>query len=590
MNLKFPTLNSNFSPDRFTNLQATSMKCCLTVLLWCLGYTLVVAQDLNGLGRQKPVTLHGGINLRGMFYYADGIANRRQPFTYLLTGSPTLSLYGISVLFSFIISEQERSFRQPFNQFGLSPTYKWLTLHGGYRNVSFSPFTLDGYTMLGAGFELRPGKWFVGMMYGRLNRAVVANQNLGDLQAVAFTRRGIAGKLGYGTDTTNIQFSFIKAKDNAASVDYQQVGQDTLGIVPVTPAENLVMSLGGRLGLFKYFYVEAEGALSIYTKNSQTSITIDSSVANIPSLLASLLTINASTESNKALRAAFGYRQKRYGLGLQYRRIDPNFQSMGAYFFQNDLENVTINPMILFWQGKIRFNGSLGIQRDNLSGQKQATARRVIGSVTASAAFTPQLGIDLAYSNFATSQMPVAVKFNDSLRVAQTTQNFSLTPHYFITGTARSHVFTLSVNYMTLTDVGLLSENRNAQSANAFFNYQLTFNASGLNVSAGVHYTRLQMAQLNSGNQGVTLAAGKNFLHKTLLLRLTSSVLQNIQGNAQTMLYTHGLSGTYRVGKHHSFNLNTHYINNQGSAEAQAAGGYPTFTETRGDIGYNFTF
>ncbi len=565
------------------------MKGYLSVLFFCLGYCLM-AQDLTNLGNQKPVTFHGGINVRGMFYHADGIANRRQPFSYLITGSPTLSLYGISIPVTFIVSEQERSFRQPFNQFGLSPSYKWITLHGGYRNVSFSPFTLDGYTMLGGGFELRPGKWHIGMMYGRLNRAVVANQNLGDLQAIAFNRRGMAGKIGYGTDTTHVEFSFIKAKDDVGSIDYQNIGQDTLGIVPVTPAENLVMSLGGRVGFLKFFFVEAEGAVSIYTKNIQSSIAIDSTVANIPSVLASLMTVNASTENNKALRVGVGYRQKKYGLSLQYRRIDPNYQSMGAYFFQNDLENITINPMALLWQGKIRFNGSLGIQRDNLSGQKQATARRVIGSLNASVNFNARLGVDVSYSNFATSQTPVALKFNDSLRVAQTTQNFSFTPHYFITGTARSHVFTLSVNYMTLNDLSVLSQSRNVQSTNAFLTYQISFQGSGLSLSASLNYTRLQMALLASGNQGFTLGAGKSFLNNKLSLRLNSSVLQNLQGNARTMLYTNGLAGTYRTAKRHSFSLNVNYINNQGNAESQAAGGYPAFTEVRGDVGYGFTF
>ncbi|MDJ1485620.1 hypothetical protein QNI16_34335 [Cytophagaceae bacterium YF14B1] len=565
------------------------MKRYLSVLLSCLGYSLL-AQDLTTLSQQKPLTFHGGITMRTMFYHAEGIANRRQPFSYLITGSPTLSLYGFSIPFTFIVSEQERSFRQPFNQFGLSPSYKWITLHGGYRNVSFSPFTLDGYTMLGGGVELRPGKWHIGLMYGRLNRAVVANQSLGDLQAVSFNRRGVAGKIGYGSDTTHVEFSFIKAKDNAASVDYQNIGQDTLGVVPVTPAENLVMSLGGRVGLLKYFFVEAEGAVSIYTKNIRSSMAIDSTVAHIPAWLPALMTINSSTENNKALRGAIGYRQKKYGFSLQYRRIDPNYQSMGAYFFQNDLENITLNPMALLWQGKIRFNGSLGIQRDNLSGQKQATARRVIGSLNASLALSGRFGIEMAYSNFATSQTPIAVKFNDSLRVAQTTQNFSFTPHYFILGTSRNHVFTLSVNYMTLNDLSLLSQQRNVHSTNAFFNYQITFQATGLNLSAGLSYARLQTAMLTSGNQGLTLGVGKSLLHSKLTLRLNSSILQNLQGTAQTMLYTNGLSGSYRATKRHSLNLTVNYIQNQESAESQQAGGYPTFTEVRGDVGYNFTF
>ena len=548
------------------------------------------AQNLENLSKQKPVTLHGGINVRTMFYAANGIPNRRQPFTYILTGSPTLQVYGFSIPFTFIISEQERSFRQPFNQFGLSPTYKWITLHGGYRNLSFSPFTLDGHTMLGVGFELRPGKWHLGFMYGRLNRAVVANQNTAGLQAVGFTRRGFAGKVGYGDEKSNVFASFVKAKDDPNSLDYKNVGQDTLASLPVTPAENLAVSLGGRLGFLKTFFVEGEAAVSIYTNNTESGIKIDSSVADIPKWLGSALTINASTAANKAFRAGAGYKGKIFGLSLQYRRIDPDYQSMGAYFFQNDLENITLNPSLLLWQGKFRFNGSIGTQRDNLAGRKQATAKRVIGSANLSASFTERFGVDFSYSNFATSQNPVVVKFNDSLRVAQTTQNFSLTPHYFIMGSTHSHVFTISLNYMLLNDFSLLSQNRNINSTNAFFNYQYSITQSGLSLFGGLNYTRLNTAQVNSGNQGFTFGGGKGFLKNKLNLRLTSSILQNLQGNTTNLLYTGGLSGGYKLEKKHQFNFLLNYTNNRGSLQTAEQGGYGAFTELRGELGYGFSF
>ncbi|MES2731072.1 MAG: hypothetical protein V4714_04960 [Bacteroidota bacterium] len=558
----------------------------LLVFLACLTIgTVAVGQNLETIRGQKPVTLHGDLSLRTMFYQASGIPNRRQPFSYVLSGSPTLSIYGISVPLSFILSEQERSFRQPFNQFGMSPTYKWITLHAGYRNVSFSPFTLDGYTMLGGGFELHPGKWQVGFMYGRLNRAVVANQLNGDLQPISFSRKGLAGKIGYGNDTSFVALSFIKAKDDPNSIAFKSI--DSIG---VTPAENLAVSLGGRIGIGAYWYAEADAALSLYTANTVSSSKIDSTIANVPTSVLSLMTINASTDASRAYRAVVGYRHKTFGLSLQYRRIDPNYQSMGAYFFQNDLENYTLNPMFVLWSGKFRFNGSMGIQRDNLSGRKQATARRFIGSASASATFTERFGIDLAYSNFATTQTPVAIKFNDSLRVAQTTQNFSITPHYFIIGSQYSHVFTLSLNQMVLNDLSVFGAQRNINSSNAFLNYQFTIVPTGLNLFCGFTYVRLNTAALAAGNQGITFGGGKAFLNKKLSLRLTNSILQNTQGKARSMLFTHGLSGNYRNGKKHQFNLLVNYINNRGNAETQALGGYPQYNEWRGELGYSFGF
>src|SRR5690554_4518031 len=157
------------------------------------------AQDLSQIGQQKPVRVFGGLSVRTMHYQAQGIANRRQPFNFIVSGSPVLSIYGIDIPIQFMLSKKEQSFQQPFNRFGLSPRYKWLTVHGGYRNVHFSPYTLAGHTMLGAGIEMNPGKLRVGLMYGRLNRATGIDTLTQTLAPYSFDRKGLAAKLGYGT-------------------------------------------------------------------------------------------------------------------------------------------------------------------------------------------------------------------------------------------------------------------------------------------------------------------------------------------------------------------------------------------------------
>src|SRR5690606_34542662 len=85
---------------------------------------LVSAQDFSNIQQAKPITLNGSIEARTLFYNASGIQNRREPFSYVLSGSPTVSLYGWQVPLSFSYSKEQKSFRQPFNQFGMSPTYK----------------------------------------------------------------------------------------------------------------------------------------------------------------------------------------------------------------------------------------------------------------------------------------------------------------------------------------------------------------------------------------------------------------------------------------------------------------------------------
>src|SRR5258705_13313305 len=107
-----------------------------------------LSQQVEKMLQSKPVVLSGNLNVTTIFYNAKGIPSRYLPFNYVISGNPVLSIYGIQVPVSFVIGKQQSSFTQPFNQFGLSPSYKWITVHGGYRNLFFSPYTLAGHTFL----------------------------------------------------------------------------------------------------------------------------------------------------------------------------------------------------------------------------------------------------------------------------------------------------------------------------------------------------------------------------------------------------------------------------------------------------------
>ena len=116
------------------------------------------AQDIDNLVHAKPFVISGTAGLGLGTYSSSGISARAKSFSYLFSGSPVVSIYGIAFPLSIVVSDQQKSFTQPFNQYGVSPHYKWITVHGGWRSLTFSPYTLAGYNFLGMGVELNPGK------------------------------------------------------------------------------------------------------------------------------------------------------------------------------------------------------------------------------------------------------------------------------------------------------------------------------------------------------------------------------------------------------------------------------------------------
>jgi hypothetical protein len=48
-------------------------------------------------------------------------------------------------------------------------------------------------------------------------------------------------------------------------------------------------------------------------------------------------------ESYSAYNGGVNLKLKKGMVGVKYERIDPGYKTLGAYYFNNDLENITLN-------------------------------------------------------------------------------------------------------------------------------------------------------------------------------------------------------------------------------------------------------
>src|SRR5690606_17466268 len=144
-------------------------------------------------------------------------------------------------------------------------------------------------------------------------------------------------RLGYGSAANNFSLVILKAKDDSTS----------LGTVPteyrLTPDENLVVSFLTKQTIAKKFLFEVEVAQSLYTKDIRTSIS-GSTGGLMTKIFSSLMANHESTTSSNAVRASAGYQSDLFSLMMRYQRVEPDFRSMGAYYFATDLSNITLEP------------------------------------------------------------------------------------------------------------------------------------------------------------------------------------------------------------------------------------------------------
>ncbi len=538
------------------------------------------AQDLGAIGSQKPFTVNGSLDVRAIGYSANGIAARRSPFMYMISGSPVFSVYGISIPLYFTYSEQERSFRQPFNQFGMSPTYKWATLHAGYRNLTFSPYTLAGHTMLGAGAEVNPGKLRLGFMAGRLNRATTIDTTTGAVQPYSFSRHGYAGRVGLGTDDNHFDLSFLSARDREKDF------KGNLETSEVRPAANVVLGGDLKLTFAGKFFIFADGGISVYTGDRNSAVALFTDSVRIIKTINRLIPLNGTSEYYIAYSGGLGYKEKNFGLKATYRYVDPEFRSMGAYYFQNDIKNLTVSPTVNALKGRLRFMASIGIQDDNTKKQKQATTRRVIGLTNVSWDISEKLGLDASYTNFSSNSEPVVALVQNKYLLTQTTANISVSPRIILAGIKQTQMILLSYNNSHLKDVNEETKiQNNINSTVALLNYSITLNQPGLTLLAGLNYTINKLAEGNIDNTGFSLGASQAFLKNKLQVGTQNSYVISRLPQGKSHILSLGGTAVYQPLPKHRVNLRVNSLKN-----AYAEGTGTDFSELTAELGYTLSF
>ncbi len=551
--------------------------------------TSSVAQQLDAIGKEKALTFSGGLSLNQVFYAVDGIESRRDPYTYFAAGNLNLALYGWSVPLSFSVSNQQTSFQQPFNQFSLHPSYKSLTAHIGLTSMTYSPYTVSGHLFNGAALDLVPeGRWTFSALYGRFLKAVPFDtaQN----SQPAFERRGVGFKSEYSDGKNSMNLILFRSKDA-----FQSIGAlpDSIGVLP---EENLVLSLAGSKILFGKWVVKAEWAGSALSRDIRASENHDDSFLSKPTFL---FTPRLSTAYFQVYKTGITYQEAGYNVGVAYEHIEPGYKTHGAYFFNNDLENITINLGTTLFENKISLASSFGTQRDNLDQHKVSTLRRTVGSVNLNYTPSQVFNVSASYSSFQsfTNIRSQFVDINqltpydnlDTLNFTQLSRNARLTAMLSI-DKSETKKQSLSANLMYqggADEQGGVVQNTGATFYNANTAYMLSLVPKNMSVSLSVNATISQSGMSDTRTVGPVLSLMRSFFDKKLRANVSTTYNSTYQaGEVMATIFNGRVGASFTVKKKHILNANAALVNRKN----QVGVSRKSFTEFTGSLGYAYNF
>ncbi|MEL6668265.1 MAG: hypothetical protein AAFP08_04810 [Bacteroidota bacterium] len=510
----------------------------------------------------------------GQFDYnsISGIVQRRPGFNARLQAGLGIDLMGIQIPASIAIARGGTvyNYQLPSYAFvGLSPSYKWITLHAGDRSMSFSPYVLNGLSYRGAGIELTPGKWRLAAMYGRLRRATAVNA--GSIQRLEspYQRMGGGLQLGYQDEKTEVKLSIFSAADQAENQDPLSV--DSLD----RPERNVCLGLSFNQQISDKLIFQSEWALSALTRDQQQP-----ALENATSLqrLFGLFNPRISTGYHQAYQFGIQFNPEPFDLLVQFERIDPGYRTLGSLYFQNDIENITSQVSLPIEEGKYQVQGRVGLQRNNLNQSSgQNGFKRFIGSLALSAQWTAGINSQINWSNFRTTNRIRAINVPfveiDSIVIVQSNNNINLVNTFQLDKNGRQFVtsnFTFQ-DAQTIRNDDIQGDG-NSQFLMALIAYNLSFThgedrRSNISASILAHQNQLPTGKviLFGPSIGYQIKWGKEL---PLQLGATAALSQvNAEGQEASDLFRFQISGNYQMFKASQLGITATYLDNQSSGQ-----------------------
>lgn len=518
------------------------------------------AQDLEKIKDEKPFTIKGGIGAGTTFFHSNQNFKVRDPFAWRLNAHLTPTVYGFSFPFSVLITQYSQSYRQPFTQIGISPTYKWATLHLGYRHLSLSPLVFQGSSFLGVGIELKPKKFQFSGFYGRLNKAITYDTTV-DLRSMPqYSRLGYGFKIGVGSTKQNFSMQFFNAKDNKNSINVPLDPQDPLS--RIAPQENSVLGTSWRFTLLKRLSFTGDLALSLLNQDIRYDYIDEISGLKIPKFVKAIAPPNYSSVLSYSGQTMLGMNLKRLNMNFGYKRVGPDFVSLGVPYAINDIQMFTGSVSSNLFKNKISINASGNHQANNLDKSRASTIQTNMGNVNINAFISQKWNLNINTTGVYVYQQDGLITLTDSTRMNQLMTSYNFSPTYSLGGQRFMNTIGGNFSYTNLNDRNAATKQyTNGSSFNTSINHNLLINKYAAGTIFSVNYSKY--LQSNHSYQSIGINVGGNMaLLKSKSLSVNGTVGYYIN---QSTSYktgnntTFSLNGTYRLKKH-SFNLFTNYI------------------------------
>jgi hypothetical protein len=534
---------------------------------WCVLAITVLFLSLESQSQSSDIQWGGWINADASYFHSESPSIRQPTFQWRINAQPRFTYKGWRVQSLVNIGSFEDRFGQPFNKFGITGGNSWAQFHLGHRTMNFSSLSLSNHLFLGAGVELTPGKFRFAAMYGRFNRQVDADSTDFTIRP-AFKRLGYGIKIGAGRPNNFVDVHIFRAIDDTTSMNYDP---DYAG---VAPEQNFVGGITLRQRFAHRIYVELDAAASAFSRDIRSLNVVSDKPFFGEDFAYTVFQPHTSSQFLGAINGLIDYRHKDFAAGFGYTLIEPDYQTMGSYFFQNDIERYDVHARWRMLDRKLSGNANIGLEHNNLKGNKTTDNNRE----TYALGFRYQPGRELMlavnYNGFHTKQ-----DRRDTNLVTSTVLNqFTHSASVLSTVAIKEGDLTTSINVVSRNN--LISGDSDFGSSNVRVSYRFGFGEYKITPMVG--YGRYAFNGDNLSERYSTGgSATRNWKNLSTSAGLTY-ILSAFNGDVSNHTIRTNGRLSYMVNKSHRFSLRVMHA----YTSIQNASG---INEVRVDFGYSFS-
>ena len=536
------------------------MKRVVAIVISLIVVIFSSAQGIEQLTKADPVAWSGGVTWSNIFTWPKDSARQVPTYSYYISGNLNTTLYGavsLPISFAYTNNTLSSTVTYPFNRFSLTPSYKWVKLHIGYSQMTFSTYTMAGHDFLGGGVELTPDEmpWQFSAFFGRLNKAVPRDS----INTEPIYKRMGGGLMGgYKGERWSLLANVSVCKDDASSLTFAE-GVDT---TYVAPQSNLVGSISAVFRPFERTTIEGEYAVSMINANCKAD-----SLGHTSGFFEENTDISRHTAGKVSVSQAFEIGS----IGATYERVSPFYKSFASYYNTNNFENITANFSLDIAQ-KVSLSTNVGWQRDNLNNQEVNTNSQLIYSVNVNATPSEKWSFGVSVSNVQSyahikdilEQVTQTTQYQNLDTLSFTELNFSASGNVnyrFGDKDRLAQSISSSYTYQKAThdqDYSQRFVSNRLHNINA--NYQASHTPTKLTGSFGANYNINKTPETESNVLTLIASAGVPIVQK---LRTNVSVNYSMVDAATDYHIVNArLSLSYPFLKYHSLNCSLTALNN----------------------------